>query len=620
MHNKSQGKSHYLPSVALAWLLAFAACAPAWADECVPTCGQKECGGDGCGGSCGACPLFHGCFEGQCQFNGGCEAHGLAGCGGCACEACVCGTDPFCCTAAWDSMCVARCNLACGGCGTKAICGDGTCSGSEDCSACPFDCGECPKECGSVTTVGCCVGEVLFRCNQGELAIENCSSGPGATCGWSLSQKRYMCGEQGFDTSLTWPRECPSITQPDVVSDAPSSLCQDVPFAGCCLGNSVWYCDSNGLHQVSCAGNPPPYDVCGWNSALGYYDCGGTLADPTGTFPMFCPDFNPDLKEETTATPECKVGELIALECGDVTERGCCSESGALVFCQEGELLCMLKCQQLMPPSNTCGWYVSGGSGYYDCGGVGPDPAGQFQRSCPALPVDLDVIPGDVTAKPCPGVAETGCCSGSLLRWCEQGVVMEFDCLDLGQDALFSQYTHCGHNLVTGRADCVKVADPSPPKCEETPVEPDKDVSGGDVADGGQELLDDLAEDVNVAEDGVGELSQGDADSDLEADVPRDVGSDDNPWAPDSGIVIPLDESSTDVTEEAKGKGGGGCGVVTSLVGAGRNEGLGLLLLLALLALGARRQAVNPPGNGSRGCPGTRLSDPRPPARGRLTV
>jgi len=45
---------------------------------------------------------------------GGCLA-GAAGCGGCSCQACVCGQDPFCCTTAWDALCVSECT-SCGGC------------------------------------------------------------------------------------------------------------------------------------------------------------------------------------------------------------------------------------------------------------------------------------------------------------------------------------------------------------------------------------------------------------------------------------------------------------------------------------------------------------------------
>ncbi|MCM2325555.1 MAG: hypothetical protein NDI94_03770, partial [Candidatus Woesearchaeota archaeon] len=38
---------------------------------CVPDCSGKECGGDGCGGSCGTCTQYKysvGCGKGGCEF------------------------------------------------------------------------------------------------------------------------------------------------------------------------------------------------------------------------------------------------------------------------------------------------------------------------------------------------------------------------------------------------------------------------------------------------------------------------------------------------------------------------------------------------------------------------
>jgi hypothetical protein len=45
----------------------------------------------------------------------GCLPSSDPGCNGCACEACVCAKDPYCCNKLWDSTCI---NL-CVGCGTK---------------------------------------------------------------------------------------------------------------------------------------------------------------------------------------------------------------------------------------------------------------------------------------------------------------------------------------------------------------------------------------------------------------------------------------------------------------------------------------------------------------------
>lgn len=44
----------------------------------------------------------------------GCVVTTSPGCGGCACESCVCGMDPYCCNTAWDEYCVEECQYDCG--------------------------------------------------------------------------------------------------------------------------------------------------------------------------------------------------------------------------------------------------------------------------------------------------------------------------------------------------------------------------------------------------------------------------------------------------------------------------------------------------------------------------
>lgn len=43
--------------------------------DCKPSCSQKDCGDDGCGGNCGECPVGLGCVEGLCAAD--CEPDGL---------------------------------------------------------------------------------------------------------------------------------------------------------------------------------------------------------------------------------------------------------------------------------------------------------------------------------------------------------------------------------------------------------------------------------------------------------------------------------------------------------------------------------------------------------------
>jgi hypothetical protein len=141
--------------------------------EPAPVCGNGKCdAGEHCAtcpADCGACPIS-------------CMASKAPGCSGCACEACVCAEDAYCCNTAWDSICVGECTKDCGGpvCPSSA-CGDGSCAGAETCSSCAKDCGPCPPQCGDGT---CTPGfETLEKCPQ-DCAVcgDGQCSNPGETC------------------------------------------------------------------------------------------------------------------------------------------------------------------------------------------------------------------------------------------------------------------------------------------------------------------------------------------------------------------------------------------------------------------------------------------------------
>ena len=169
-------------------------------DICVADCEERECGGDGCGGSCGVCTDFHSCVDGQCEppscmtgFEPGslgwpCETNDdcliktcLALPAGKACT-CYCFDD---CPEGWDCKnvspwpdmlyaCVPECQPdcdgkncgdngcggTCGECGPDNLCApDGlcevaTCSIITDCiEACPENNTACMDECSSAAPV-----------------------------------------------------------------------------------------------------------------------------------------------------------------------------------------------------------------------------------------------------------------------------------------------------------------------------------------------------------------------------------------------------------------------------------------------------------------------------------
>ncbi len=535
---------------------------------CTPECQGKVCGDDGCGGSCGKCDAFHTCQGGACDFSGGCHPVAVPGCGDCSCQACTCALDPYCCTGKWDALCVARCQDQCGGCGVPVVCGDGACVGSETCDSCPSDCGDCPPGCGAISSVGCCAEATLLRCQSGELEITNCLTGDFESCGWLVDSNSYGCGGKGSDPTGVYPSVCPAPPLQDVQAEVVlPAVCSGLGFVGCCGGDELYWCDVGGLHQLDCAGNPAPYDQCGWNPTAAYYDCGGNGTDPSGEASGVCPQFQVDGGGGDLLVPECKVGTFVASECGDVPWEGCCDAAGALLFCEAGKLLCKLDCTGLVYPANTCGWHA-GQPGYYDCGGDGTDPLGEFVYQCPIVEGMPDVIEAELHVKTCDGVPDGGCCQGSALHWCEVGHERVFDCAQLIGDPVFKDYVYCGTNPVTGEADCLKKPDPSPPQCGvvvEPPIEPVSDIVW-DILD---IALEQVSPTDGAIEDGLG------------LELPAELKSGDG-----SGIVIPVEPVVEPDTKPTKD----GCGAHPAP--APGALWLALLLVIALAGLHRPRQNV----------------------------
>jgi hypothetical protein len=88
---------------------------------CTPQCSGKQCGADGCGGSCGTCTTGQSCnSSGQCVTNTSTCSHSECTTGRrlvSTCDACVkkiCAADSFCCRRTWDSICVSEVGSICG--------------------------------------------------------------------------------------------------------------------------------------------------------------------------------------------------------------------------------------------------------------------------------------------------------------------------------------------------------------------------------------------------------------------------------------------------------------------------------------------------------------------------
>ena len=251
---------------------------------CVPNCDGVDCGNDGCGGLCGLCPEGAECFAGFCQGDGpGCTPNEDGpGCGGCACEACVCEMDAYCCDTAWDGQCVAECIEQCGGCPVDPIieCGDGICNGDEDCDACVEDCG----------------------CDEGEACVNGACEACVPDC------DGLECGDDGCGGSCG---ECDDgIACVDGLCDVCVPMCEGAVCGDDGCGGSCGACEDG----VECVDGQ-----CGCVPACDGFECGDDGCGAT------C--------GECGAGVECVDGLCVAcvpvcegLECGDDGCGGSCGE------------------------------------------------------------------------------------------------------------------------------------------------------------------------------------------------------------------------------------------------------------------------------------------------------
>lgn len=186
-------------------------------DICAPKCDEKQCGSDGCGGSCGECPSGQFCdtSPGKCHDNclsTGCSEMGCE-CGQCkisikgACYgkifACgVCEKGNICNSGKCQKICVPNCaGKECGSDGCDGICGN--CPGDKFCNAsskCQNNCTpKCEgKVCGTDTCGGNCGtcpnGEFCSngKCDKACVLAEYCATN-GFECGSWLSTKPGTC-------------------------------------------------------------------------------------------------------------------------------------------------------------------------------------------------------------------------------------------------------------------------------------------------------------------------------------------------------------------------------------------------------------------------------------------
>jgi len=213
--------------------------------ECVPDCAGKECGDDGCGGSCGACDPGTECTEGNCKgpelgkMGDPCETNL-----DCISYMCVessvgpicskaCGGDASCPIAfKCEEVMIGQATiLACvptGECIPDCIgkdCGDDGCDGS--CGNCPdgYSCsaGACKTAAGaSCESASECAGNLCVNFQSGTLCSTPCSTAEGCPEGWECSpwisaDAQHICAPP---STMTAHETCKELAE--CVSGCPS--------------------------------------------------------------------------------------------------------------------------------------------------------------------------------------------------------------------------------------------------------------------------------------------------------------------------------------------------------------------------------------------------------------
>ncbi len=343
---------------------------------CIPSCTGKQCGSDGCGGSCGTCKSNEWCDQtGKCivvctpQCTG--KKCGPDGCGG-TCGTCPAGQQ---CNASGQCVCVPNClNKACGpdGCGGSCgtcgqwqtctpsgqckivtpLCGDGNCQAflQEDCDSCPADCGKC---CGN----GVCEGKFLETCST-------CPSDCGKCCGNGFCDVSYgetcstcaldcgacppvcgdaKCEQDKGETCTNCSADCG--TCPDTCGDGLCSTQESCVTCSadcgpceqsCCLPGQDPGCSNLTVQKCVCAMDSYCCDVA-WDSI-----CAGE-ADQCGSCNGNCclADSTPGCDDETieqcvcAKDPYCCNVKWDASCAADVTSMGC-GKCGTVPVCGDG--------------------------------------------------------------------------------------------------------------------------------------------------------------------------------------------------------------------------------------------------------------------------------------------
>jgi hypothetical protein len=217
--------------------------------ECVPDCSGKECGDDGCGGSCGTCDPNEICNAGVCECVPDCSGKecGDDGCGG-SCGTCndanVC-TDDTCDSYTCDyTPNTDPCNDN-DACTEKDVCSGGTCSGSpitcNDDNICTDD--TCDPKSGCVYTPNTDPCDDNDACTEKDVCSGGTCSGSPITC-----DDNNVCTDDTCDSQLG----CEYTPNTGPCDDNDACTENDVCSNEVCAGTPITCNDNNDCTDDTC--------------------------------------------------------------------------------------------------------------------------------------------------------------------------------------------------------------------------------------------------------------------------------------------------------------------------------------------------------------------------------
>jgi len=316
--------------------------------SCTPNCSGRECGSDGCTGTCGSCGSGTSCSNGQCVCEPNCSGKqcGPDGCGG-SCGSCGSGLECISNQCECEPNCNGKncgsdgCGGSCGSCSTGNVCSNtGVCECEPNCNG--KNCGSdgCGGSCGTCTSDESCSNNGVCECVPDCSGKECGSNGCGGSCG--------TCGADEACSSGT----CVSTCTPDCAG-------RDCGDDGC--GGSCGTCGTRETCGVN--GECECVPDC-LNKNCGSDGCGGTC----GT----CPNDRACVNNECECVPNCA-----GKECGDDGCGGSCGSCGSGDSCISNSCQCRPNCSGKECGSDGCG------------GSCGSCPSGQLcgdSDTCECIP------------------------------------------------------------------------------------------------------------------------------------------------------------------------------------------------------------------------------------------